>query len=80
MPCSPLHTVPEALAHPHVQALGMLTPVPGAGVALTGLPLRIDAQRPPVRALAPRLGEHNARHAIPSLALPVDHPHREETP
>lgn len=80
VPCSPLHTVPEALAHPHVQALGMLTPVPGAGVALTGLPLRIDAQRPPVRALAPRLGEHNARHAIPSLALPVDHPHREETP
>jgi crotonobetainyl-CoA:carnitine CoA-transferase CaiB-like acyl-CoA transferase len=29
VPCAPVHTVPEALAHPQVQALGLLQPVPG---------------------------------------------------
>lgn len=62
VPCAPVHTVPEALAHPQVQALGMLTPIPGSEVSLTALPLRIDNERPPVQALAPRLGEHNGLH------------------
>jgi formyl-CoA transferase len=35
---------------------------------LTGLPLTVDGQRPVPRAAAPRLGEHNARHAMPPIA------------
>ncbi len=65
VPCAPVHTVPEALEHPQVQALGMLAPVPGADFHLTALPLRIDGERPGARAAAPRLGQDNARHQAP---------------
>lgn len=64
VPCAPIHTVPEALAHPQVQALGISQPVPGEGFSLTALPLAIDGLRPPLRSGAPRLGEHNTRHGI----------------
>ena len=64
VPCAPVHSVPEALAHPQVQALGILTPVPGEDFSLTALPLVVDGQRPALRCGAPRLGEHNARHDI----------------
>jgi formyl-CoA transferase len=70
VPCAPIHTVPEALAHPQVRALGMLAPVPGEDFSLTALPLVIDGQRPALRGGAPRLGEHNARHQV----FPVPNP------
>ena len=66
VPCAPVHSVPEALAHPQVQALGMLSPVPGADFSLTAMPLCIDGGRPLARGIAPRLGEHNARHRVPA--------------
>ncbi|WP_225785244.1 CaiB/BaiF CoA-transferase family protein [Xenophilus sp. Marseille-Q4582] len=66
VPCAPVHSVPEALAHPQVQALGMLAPVPGADFSLTAMPLCIDGSRPQVQGVAPRLGEHNARHQVPT--------------
>ncbi|HEX2548143.1 MAG TPA: CoA transferase, partial [Ramlibacter sp.] len=59
VPCAPVHTVPEALAHPQVQALGMLQPVPGGDFSLTAVPLTIDGERPTHRAAAPRLGQQN---------------------
>ena len=62
VPCSPVHTVPEALGHPQVQALGLLQPVPGEDFSLTGLPLTIDGQRPSLRSGAPQLGQHNTEH------------------
>ncbi len=61
VPCAPVHTVPEALAHPQVQALEMLRPVPGESFHLTALPFTINGERPVTRAAAPRLGEHNGR-------------------
>ncbi len=64
VPCAPVHSVPEALAHPQVQALGILAPVPGEDFSLTALPLVLDGQRPALRCRAPRLGEHNAQHNI----------------
>ncbi len=67
VPCAPIHSVPEALAHPHVQALGILAAVPGQDFALTALPLTIDGQRPLPRAAAPGLGQHNAAHGVPAL-------------
>jgi formyl-CoA transferase len=67
VPCAPVHSVPEALAHPQVEALGMLQPVPGEDFRLTALPMSIDGERPTHRAVAPRLGEHNAAFQVPAV-------------
>jgi crotonobetainyl-CoA:carnitine CoA-transferase CaiB-like acyl-CoA transferase len=58
VPCAPVHSVPEALAHPQVQALGLLQTVPGEDFRLTALPMTIDGHRPGPRHGAPRLGGH----------------------
>lgn len=68
MPCSPVHSVPEALAHPQVQALGLLQAVPGEDFRLTGLPLTLDNARPALRGAAPRLGEHNLALGLPPVS------------
>ncbi len=67
VPCAPVHTVPEALAHPQVRALDILLPVPGEDFSLTALPFTIDGQRPGPRGPAPQLGQHN-----PSQGMPLD--------
>ncbi len=59
VPCAPINSLAEALAEPQVQALGLRLPVPDEDFALTGLPLTFDDVRLPIRAAAPRLGEHN---------------------
>lgn len=64
VPCAPVHTLPEAIAHPQVQAQHMLQAVPGEDFRLTGLPLSIDGQRPAQRSGAPRLGQHNADYGF----------------
>ena len=61
VPCAPVNTVPEALADPQVQALGLLQDVPGEDFQLTGLPLSFDGERPGFQRAAPRLGNHNAK-------------------
>jgi formyl-CoA transferase len=61
VPCAPVNTVPESLADPQVQALGLLQGVPGEDFQLTGLPLSFDGERPGFARAAPRLGEHNGR-------------------
>lgn len=68
VPCAPVHSVPEALAHPQVQALDLLRAVPGEDFRLTALPLTIDGERPSPRAAAPHLGQHNADHGLPPPA------------
>ncbi|MBK8073084.1 MAG: CoA transferase [Ramlibacter sp.] len=74
VPCAPIHSLPEAVAHPQVQALGILQPVPvGAGerpFQLTALPMSIDGVRPAHRGAAPALGAHNAQHGLPPVAPP----------
>jgi len=65
VPCAPVHTMAEALAHPQVRALKMRVPVPDADFSLTALPLRIDGARPALRGCAPSLGEHNTHHGVP---------------
>ena len=64
VPCAPIHSVPEALAHPQVQALGIVQDVPGEDFALTALPLSIDGERPQIRSGAPRLGAGNAQAGV----------------
>ena len=60
VPCAPIQSVAELLAHPQSRALGMVQDAPGLDMALVGLPLSFDGVRPPFRRVAPRLGEHGA--------------------
>lgn len=79
VPCAPVHSLPEALNHPQLQALGMSAPVPNEGFSLTALPLTIDGVRPTPGGAAPSLGADNARHGLPP-APPTATPNTKETP
>jgi formyl-CoA transferase len=58
VPCAPINTIPEVLAEPQTAAMEMLQPVPGEDFSLVALPLSFDGERPRIRRVAPRLGEH----------------------
>ncbi|MCS6924335.1 MAG: CoA transferase [Candidatus Binatia bacterium] len=60
IPCAPILTLPEVLAQPQTQALGILQTPPGSEITLLGLPLSFNGVRPALRQCAPSLGEHNA--------------------
>ncbi|MEO3387921.1 CoA transferase [Mesorhizobium sp. CAU 1741] len=57
MPCAPIHTVDEVLAHPQTQALEILQQAPGMDLRLVGMPISFDGERPAHRKNAPALGE-----------------------
>ena len=59
IPCAPIHTMPEALAHEQTVAAGMVQPVPGTDLELMGLPISFDGGRPALRRAPPALGEHD---------------------
>lgn len=67
VPCAPVHTIPEAMAHPQVRALEIFQPIPGEDFSLTALPFFIDGERPKHSAAAPRLGEHNTEFGLPQV-------------
>jgi len=60
VPCAPLQTVSEVLAHPQTHAVEMVSAVPGSPLSLVGLPVRFDGQRSPLRLAPPVLGAGNA--------------------
>ena len=66
VPAAQIHSLPEALAQPHVRALGMFQAVPGEDFALTGIPISIDGARPAIARGAPRLGADNAALGVRS--------------
>ena len=72
VPCSPIHTVPEALEQPQVQALALRVPVPDEDFQLTGLPLAFDGLRPAFSRAAPRLGQHNTEFNIAAPVAPTE--------
>lgn len=49
VPCAPLQTLDQVLAHPQTEALGMLLPTPDGAMQLMGLPLSFDGARPALR-------------------------------
>lgn len=62
IPCAPLHTVDQVIAHPQTQALDILRT--GADTAkYVGLPLRFDGARPGRNGPPPRLGDANGKYA-----------------
>jgi formyl-CoA transferase len=57
VPTSPIQTVEEALNHEQVAALGMAQETGDDSMKLFGLPVSFDGERPPLRNLAPPLGD-----------------------
>ncbi len=49
IPCAPVQTIDQTLAHPQTQALGIVQPVPGSPMTLIGMPARFDGARPAIR-------------------------------
>jgi crotonobetainyl-CoA:carnitine CoA-transferase CaiB-like acyl-CoA transferase len=58
VPCAAIHTLPDALAQPQTEALGILQRLPDADLTLVGLPLSFDGLRPAIRHGPPVPGEH----------------------
>ena len=58
VPAAQIHSVPEALVQPQVQALGMFQTVPGEDFQLTAMPISFDGARPQIAHGAPRLDQH----------------------
>ncbi len=58
VPCAPLQSIDEMLAHPQTKALGMYQQSPDGRFEIMGLPLSFDGARPPFRLSPPELGEH----------------------
>jgi formyl-CoA transferase len=59
VPCAPVNNIPEVLAEPQTQALGMVQPVPSEDFSLVAMPLSFNGERPRMAGPAPRLGAHN---------------------
>lgn len=60
VPCAPILTIPEVLAQPQTEALGIFRDQPELGAALMSLPFSLDGVRSLLTECAPRVGEHNA--------------------
>jgi formyl-CoA transferase len=58
LPCAPINSVPQVVAHEQTHAIGMLLDSQNEQLKIMGLPLSIDGQRPGFGAKAPALGEH----------------------
>lgn len=63
IPSAPIQTTAELCAHEQTKALGILGKPGEDEIALVGLPLSFDGQRPPPLASAPGLGQDNERLA-----------------
>ena len=61
VPSAPIQTIDQVVADPQTEASGMLTPTPHPripGFRTVALPIQWDGERPQVRRIPPRLGEH----------------------
>ena len=60
VPCAPIQDFQQVVADPQTQAIEILQTVPEVELNVVGLPVSFDGERPPLKARAPLLGEHNA--------------------
>lgn len=56
VPCAPIQTIDQVLAHPQTQALEILQPTPDGRMQLMGPPVSFDGRRPELRLGPPALG------------------------
>ncbi len=59
IPNAPVQSLPEALAHEQTVAGGLVQQSPDGSLDIVGCPLKLDGERLPFRAMAPKLGEAN---------------------
>jgi crotonobetainyl-CoA:carnitine CoA-transferase CaiB-like acyl-CoA transferase len=59
IPCGPLNSVDQVLAHPQTAAVDMLRLTPDGKVRTVALPVSFDGVRPALAGNAPSLGEHD---------------------
>jgi len=59
VPCAPILTLPEVLAQPQTEALGIVHSVPEVEGKMLSLPMSFDGKRSTLTRRAPRLGEHD---------------------
>ncbi len=59
VPCAPLQSLDEVLAHPQTEAVGMLQESADGKFRLMGIPLQFDGERPAFRKNPPALAEDN---------------------
>jgi crotonobetainyl-CoA:carnitine CoA-transferase CaiB-like acyl-CoA transferase len=59
IPNGPINTLDQVVADAQIQALGIIQKRAGSELALVGLPLSFDGERPPFTKPAPALGEDN---------------------
>ena len=59
VPCAPILTIPEVLAQPQTEALGIVHSVPETKGKMLSLPVSFDGKRSTLKQRAPRLGEHD---------------------
>jgi len=59
VPCAPILTIPEVLAQPQTDALGIFRQQAGLDTVLAHLPFSFDGKRAALDRAAPRLGQHN---------------------
>ncbi len=69
VPCGPIQTVDQVVAHEQTKALGMIQTAPDGTLSLVGLPLSFDGARPGFDRRPPKPGEHDAE------VLPASGPH-----
>jgi crotonobetainyl-CoA:carnitine CoA-transferase CaiB-like acyl-CoA transferase len=75
VPCGPIHSVAQALEHPHTLARGMVRTVahPAAGaLRMLGIPFRLNGTPPMIRRPPPRLGEHTEEVLRSELGLSAE--------
>ncbi len=60
VPCGPVQTLDQVVAHPQTEALGILQTSPDGTLRTIGLPLSFNGARPAYETGAPGLGEHTA--------------------
>lgn len=60
VPCAPIQDFQQVMADPQTAAIDIFQILPEVELSVVGLPVSFDGQRPPPKARAPTLGEHNA--------------------
>lgn len=60
IPCAPVQSVAQMLAHPQTQAMGLVQALPDSAMSAIGLPISLNGVRPPPRTRPPAVGEHTA--------------------
>jgi len=60
IPCAPVQSVAQMLAHPQTEAMGLVQSLPGSGLRAVGLPLSLNGVRPTPRSRPPEAGEHTS--------------------